>query len=141
MIDIESFVFDTVYNQMSVLHPEANISGGFDEKQTAYPNLVVRQISNIPYVFGNTDDSAENFSRVTFEVEATSDKVGTARSECKALLNDADGIMQSMKFRRTYMGSPLNINRTVYSQYARYEAIVGKPAEIDGKTVYQMYRR
>lgn len=146
MIDIGSMVFDTVYNQLSVLHSEANITAGYDEKLTAYPNVAVRQVGNVPYVSGNTDDCAENFTRVTFNVEVVSDKIGEARSECDDILNDADKIMQSMKFRRIYTSSWLNIGRNTFRKYARYEAIVGKPVTINvgqqnEKTIYQMYRR
>lgn len=141
MINIESLVFDTVYNQLSVLHPTANISAGYDEKNAVYPSVVVREIGNVPFVNGNTDDCAENYTRVTFEVEVISSKTGTARSECKAILANADAIMQSMKFKRTYTSQAFNIDRSVFRQYARYEAIVGKPIADGDNTVFQMYRR
>ena len=146
MIDIENFVFDTVYNQLSVLYPEANISAGYDEKSAVYPNVAIRETGNVPYQLTNTDNCAENYTRVTFEVEVTSNKTGTARSECKKILMDADTIMQKMKFRRTYMSDSQIIDRTVWRRYARYEAIVGKPVTVNSgqqneKTVYQMYRR
>ncbi len=146
MIDIESFVFDTVYNQLIVLHPSANISAGYDEKDTVFPTVVIRETGNMPYQSSNTDNCAENHTRVTYEVSVTSDKTGEARSECKELLKDADTIMQSMKFRRIYKSYSINIGRTSFRQYARYEAIVGKPVVVNAgqqneKTVYQMYRR
>ena len=146
MINIESLVFDTVCTQLSTSHPEANISDGYYERMATYPNLVVIATGNVPYQSANTDDCAENCTRVTFQLEATSNKTGTARSECVKLLADADTVMQSMKFRRTYMSEPQNIDRTIWRRYARYEAIVGKPYKVNEgqqneKTVYQMYRR
>ena len=141
MIDIESLVFDTVYNQLSVSHSGANITAGYDEKTAVYPNVVVREIGNVPYVSGNTDDCAENYSRVTYEVEVISNKAGSARSECRTILADADTIMQSMKFKRTYKSQAFNLDRSTFRQYARYEAIVGKPVTVDKNTVFQMYRR
>lgn len=141
MIDIEYPLFDTFQSQLSVLHPEANITAGYDEKRVVSPTVIFRETGNVPYQRGNTDDCAENFTRLTIEIEVVSDKVGTARSECKVILNDSDAIMQSMKFRRIYKSRPLNLNRNEYRQYARYEVIVGKPVTVDGNTVYQMYRR
>ena len=141
MISIEDFVFDTVYNQLSILRPEANISSGYDEKNATFPTVVIREINNVPYQMSNTDNCAENHTRVSFEVEVTSDKTGEARSECREILSDADTIMQSMKFRRIHKSYPINIGRTTFRQYARYEVIVGKPIEVNGNTVYQMYRR
>ena len=146
MIDIEDLVFDTVYNQLIQLYPSANITAGYDEKRAVYPAVVIRETGNLPYTEGNTDDCAENYTRVTYEVEVESNKENTARSECKAILNAVDGIMQGMKFRRIHKNRPLNVDRTVYRQYARYEAIVGKPIVYNAgtaneRTVYQMYRR
>ena len=146
MIDIDSMVFDTVYNQLSTQYPDVNITDGYDERMATYPNLVVVATGNVPYQSANTDACAENCTRVTFQLESISNRTGTARSECRELLDKADAVMQSMKFRRTYMSEPQNINRTIWRRYARYEAIVGKPVVVnagqpDEKTVYQMYRR
>lgn len=141
MIDIESLVFDTVYNQLHVLFPDANITAGYDEKLAVFPNVIVQEVGNVPYQRTNTDDCAENHTRVTYEVSVESNKENTARSECKAILNAADEIMQGMKFRRIHKNKPINIDRTIYRQYARYEAIVEKPIEVGDNTVYQMYRR
>lgn len=146
MIDIENLVFDTVYNSLHQQYPDADITSGYSEKRAVFPSVVVREVGNVPYQFGNTDDCAENYSRVTVEVEVESDKEGTARSICKELLNAVDDIMQSMKFRRIHKNRPLNVERTIYRQYARYEVIVGKPVVLNPntqqeKTVFQMYRR
>ena len=149
MIDVENLVFDTFYNAFHALHPDANITAGYDEQNAIVPCVVVRQTNSQPYRNSATDDCAENHTRITFEVEVFSDKADTGRSECKELLNDADTIMQSMKFRRIHLNRPLNIDRTLYRQYARYEVIVGKGiTTVTGTgneqvttTVYQMYRR
>ena len=86
---------------------------------------------------------------MTFEIEVYSDKENTGRSECKELLIAADDIMQSMKFRRIHLNRPINVDRTLWRQYARYEVIVGKPVTtVTGEgneqvttTTYHMYRR
>ena len=146
MIDIENLVFDTVYNALALLHPEASITAGYDEENAIFPAVVVRQTNSQPYRESATDDSSENHTRVTFEVEVYSDKESTGRSQCKEILMDADDIMQTMKFRRIHMNRPLNVDRTLWRQYARYEVIVGRPYVVDEgqvteKTVYPMYRR
>lgn len=149
MIDIENLVFDTVYNGLHTSYPNANITAGFDEQNAVFPSVVVRQTNNQPYREANTDDCAENYTRVTFEIEVFSDKENTGRSECKEMLMAADGIMQSMKFRRVHLNRPLNIDRTLWRQYARYEVIAGKPVttvtgtgdEQVTTTTFHMYRR
>ena len=103
--------------------------------------MIVRETNNVPVQSMNTDDCAENYSRLTYEIEVVSNQENTARSECKEILEAADTIMQSMKFRRIHKNRPVNTDRTVYRQYARYEVIVGKPYEKDGNTIYPMYRR
>ena len=141
MIDIENLVFNTVFDQLSALYPSANITTGYDEKEATYPTVIVRETNNVPVQSMNTDDCAENYSRLTYEVEVVSNREHIARSECKEILEAADTIMQSMKFRRIHKNRPVNVDRTVYRQYARYEVIVGKPYERNGNMVFQMYRR
>lgn len=141
MIDIENMVFDRFYNEMHVLHPEANITAGYDEQYAQFPVLVLRQTNSQPYRASATDDCAENHTRITVELEAFSDHMNTGRTECKELLDDGDAVLQSMKFRRIHLNRPLNVNRTLWRQYARYEVIVGKPITDGENTIYQMYRR
>lgn len=141
MIDIENLVFNTVFEQLSALYPSANITIGYDEKKATYPTVIVRETNSVPVQSMNTDNCAENYSRLTYEIEVASDKEATARSECKEILEAADTIMQSMKFRRIHKNRPVNTDRTVYRQYARYEVIVGKPYEVNGNMVFPMYRR
>lgn len=149
MIDIESLVFDTVYNTLHASYPNVNITAGYDEQNAIFPAVIVRQTNNQPYREANTDDCAENYSRVTFEIEVFSDKADDGRSECKELIIAADNAMQSMKFRRVHLNRPLNIDRTLWRQYARYEVIVGKPVttvtgtgdEQVTTTTFHMYRR
>ena len=149
MIDIENLVFDTVYNALIQQYPSANITAGYDEQKSIFPTVIVREKNNRPYRASATDDCSENHSTIVFEIEVLSDKAATGRSECKDILNAVDDIMQSMKFRRTHKNHPLNIDSTVWRQYARYEVIADKGIQVtrtvDGKqvvdTVYHMYRR
>lgn len=141
MIDIENLVFNTVYDQLTAIYPSANVTIGYDEEKATYPTVIVRETNNVPVQSMNTDDCAENYSRLTYEIEVVSNREHTARSECKELLEAADTIMQNMKFRRIHKNRPVSVDRTVYRQYARYEVIVGRPYEKDGNTVYPMYRR
>ena len=149
MIDIENLVFDTFYTAFHTLHADANVTAGYDEQNALFPSVIVRQTNNQPYREMNTDDCAENYSRITFEIEVISSKADTGRSECKLLINDADTIMQSMKFRRIHLNRPINVDRTLWRQYARYEVIVGKPTttvtgegdNTETTITYHMYRR
>lgn len=149
MIDVENLVFDTVYTALIQQFPNVNITAGYDAQSAVYPVVVVREVNNQPVVSTATDDCSENHTKVTYEVEVYSNKGDTARSECKELLNAVDDIMQEMKFRRVHKNLPVNIHRTVFRQYARYEVIVGKGVttvtgtgdEQVTTTTFQLYRR
>lgn len=149
MIDIENLVFDTVYNALILQYPGAVITNAYSEQTAAFPVVIIRETNNQPYRASATDDCSENHSRLTYEIDVYSDKESTARSECKEILNAVDLIMQTMKFRRVHKNRPINVDRTIYRQYARYEVIADKGTQVtrivDGKevtdTVYHMYRR
>jgi len=141
MIDIESKVFDTIFNAVKDSYPKADITTGYDEKTATFPCVVVYEVDNVPYQRTNTDNCAENYSRISYEVSIYTDNVNHAKTEGKAIFEIVDTALQELKFRRLRKNRPLNINRTVFRQYGRWEVIVGKPVEVDGNTVYQMYRR
>lgn len=149
MIDVENLVFDTIFNGVRNVHQDIEVSKGFIEESAVFPCIVVRETNNVPVQRMNTDDCAENFTRITYQIDIYSDNASRSRSECRELLNLVDEIMQNMKFRRIHISEPLNVKRTIFRQYARYSVIVGKgittTTEIDGeqvvKTTFQMYRR
>lgn len=145
MIDIENLVINTMIEGIHTVYPDISVSRGFIEETATFPCIVIRETNNIPVTKMDTDDCSENFTRVTYQVDVYSDKVGTARSECRDLLKLVDNIMTGMKFRRIHANEPLNISRTIFRQYARYVAIVqkGVTTTVNGEdtTVFQMYRR
>ena len=143
MIDIESKIVDTIFNAVKdeSAYPNADVTTGFDEKTATFPCVVVQEIDNVPYRRTNTDDCAENYTRLTYEVSVYTDNVNSAKTEGKKILGIVDSAMQSLKFRRLRKNVPLNIARTIFRQYARYDVIVSKPMLVGNDTVYQMYRR
>ena len=149
MIDIESLVFNNVYDGVHNVYADIEVTKGFIEETATFPCIVIREANNVPVQDTNTDPSAENYSRLTYTVEVYSDKAGTARSECRDLMKLVDGLMQDMKFRRTYVGDPLNINRSIFRLNARYTVVVGQGiTTVSGSgneqtetTTFHMYRR
>lgn len=149
MINVENLVFDTVFNAVRTVYPSIEINKGFIEETAVFPCIIIREVNNIPVEETNTDDCAENYTRLTYQVDVYSNKAGSARSECKDLLELVDTTMQSMKFRRTHTSEPFNINRTLFRQYTRYTVIVangvdtvtGEGNEQTTTTTFQLYRR
>ena len=141
MIDIESKVVDTIFNAVTAVYPNADVTTGYDEKTAVFPTVVVEEVNNSPYRQSATDDCSENHARITYEVNVYTDNTGTAKSVGKDILNIVDLALQGLKFRRIHRNKPLNLNRTVFRQYGRWEVIVGKPGTDGDNTIYQMYRR
>lgn len=143
MIDIESKVFDTVFNAVKAqnAYPDADVTTGFDEKTATFPCVVVEEVDNAPYRRTSTDECVENHARIIYEISVYTDNKNVAKTIGKAILSIIDDAMAGMKFRRTRKNKPLNTARTIFRQYARYEVIVAKPITVGNNTVYQMYRR
>ena len=143
MIDISSKVFDTVFNAVtaSTAYPTADVTTGYDESTAKFPCVVVEEVDNAPYQRGNTDNCAENYTRLTYEISVYTDNVNVAKTKGRDILNIVDTALQSLKFRRVRINKPINISRTIFRQYGRWEVIVGKPIADGKNTIYQMYRR
>ena len=141
MINIESKIVDTVFNAVKTAFPDADITTGYDEKTAIFPCVVVEEVDNVPYRRTNTDDCGENYSRITFDISVYTDNKDNAKTVGKSILEIVDTEMQGLKFRRMRKNKPVNIDRTIFRQYARYDVIVSKPTEINGNTVYNLYRR
>lgn len=143
MIDIESKIVDTIYNAVKAnnAYPDADITTGYDEKTAIFPCVVIEEVENTPYRRTNTDDCSENHARISYEVSVYTDSKDHAKTEGKAILDIVDNALQGLKFRRVRKNKPLNISRTIFRQYGRWEVIVGKPITVGNNTVYQMYRR
>lgn len=141
MIDIESKIVDTVFNAVIAQYPNADVTTGYDDTTAKFPCVVVEEANNSPYRMTNTDDCAENHTRLTYDVSVYTDNANNAKTTGRDILKIVDDALQSLKFRRVHISKPLNTNRTLFRQYGRWEVIVSKP-RIEGEdTIYQFYRR
>ena len=141
MIDIENMIMDRLTTGLGESYPSANVTSAFVEEEVVFPSVTVRQKNNVPLRRMNTADCAENYSVITYEITVYSSKRDQSQSECRKVLNLADGIMQDIGFRRIYMSENFNLSRTLTRRYARYEAIIRAPMEIGEDTVFEVYRR
>lgn len=140
MIDIESKVFDTVYNAVIAQFPSARIDAGYVEASSTFPAVSVVETNSVPVMRTNTDDCSENYTRMYYEVNIYSDKQDLAKSEAKAIAQVVDTAMTGLKAYRTMMHQLPNQDRTIFRLYLRYEVIVREIHNGDD-TVYQFYRR
>lgn len=143
MIDIEPKIVDTIYNAVKAqnAYPDADVTTGFDLQTATFPCVVVSEIDNAPVRKTDTDDCAENYTRLIYEVSVYTDNANKAKTEGREILGIVDSALQGLKFRRMRTNQPLSISRTIFRQYGRWEVIVGKPITVGNNTVYQFYRR
>lgn len=140
MIDIESKVFDTVYNAVMTAFPNARVDAGYIERSSTFPAVSVVETNNIPVPSTDTDDNSENYTRLYYEVNIYTNTHNTAKSEARAIAKVIDDAMKSLKCYRTMMHQLPNQDRTIFRLYTRYEVIVRQIVDGDN-TVYQFYRR
>lgn len=143
MIDIQNMIVDAIFNAVKAenAYPNADVTTGFDMKTAVFPCVVVEEVNNAPLRSTDTDDCAENHTRLVYEVSVYTNDISKAKTEGRNILKIVDDTLQGLKFRRTRTNQPLNISRTIFRQYARWEVVVGKPITVGNNTVYQMYRR
>lgn len=141
MVDIESKVVDTIFNAVTAVYPNADVTTGFDSKTAVFPCVVIEEVENTPFRRTATDDCSENHTRVGYEVSVYTIDFNSAKTEGKKIIGIVDTALSGLKFRRVRKNQPLNVARNLFRQYGRWEVIVGKPVEVGKKTVYQMYRR
>ena len=143
MIDIQNMIVDAIFNAVKAenAYPNADVTTGFDMKTAVFPCVVIEEVNNAPLRSTDTDDCAENHTRLVYEVSVYTNDISKAKTEGRNILKIVDDTLQGLKFRRTRTNQPLNIARTVFRQYARWEVVVGKPITVGNNTVYQMYRR
>lgn len=143
MIDIQNMIVDAIFNAVKAenAYPNADVTTGFDMKTAVFPCVVIEEVNNAPLRSTDTDDCAENHTRLVYEVSVYTNDISKAKTEGRNILKIVDDTLQGLKFRRTRTNQPLNIARTIFRQYARWEVVVGKPITVGQNTVYQMYRR
>lgn len=143
MIDIESKIVDTIFNAVKANNafPDADVTTGFDETTAVFPCVVIEEITNTPLRSTATDNCAENHTRLVYEVSVYTNDASSAKTTGKEILKIVDTALQGLKFRRVHKNRPLNIRRTLFRQYGRWEVIAGKPVTDGQKTIYQLYRR
>lgn len=94
-----------------------------------FPTMMIREISVVP--IGNGIDLTDNVYRLTWEVEAFSDKKTGAEEEAYNLVRKAEEFFNSIGFRMT-MNAPTENTKeiTIRRHLARFTRVVGSNDEI-----------
>ena len=138
MIDIENIIIDNLSEAFDGI---ATVSSVYTEDPESFPWVYARVVTNTTASRYNDDRLYEHAVNLTFRIEYYSALTAGAKQEVKDLMQIGDTCMSDMKFIRTSSGLIPNYDRSVTRGYADYTAMVWEPREVDGNTVYQIYRR
>lgn len=140
MIDVYNYIFTQVYNGVVTDTPTCKVAEGYPPVSSTFPIVTVNEIDNSTLEYSQDNDLKEHHARVSIGIEVYAngeDKKATATHLAKLV----DNLMQNLKFTRTMKAPMPNIDDSIYRITLRYTAIVGEPKEVNGNTVYQIYRR
>lgn len=141
MIDIENMVFTAVYNAVIAVYSNAYITSTYESIPQKFPCVHIAEIDNYAYTRSQDEQLKEHNANVTYEVNIYSNLANKNKEEAKKIMSIVDETMQNLKFTRQMMSPTPNFDRTKYRITARYRAVVAEPKTINGKKVYQMYRK
>lgn len=141
MTDIESTVFQRLYDAVIAEFPNANIISDDTESPASFPTVAIVEQDNAVYEKTIDSSSIENHSKLMYTVNVYTNNSATRKSEAKKIMAAVDKAMQDILFRRIMLSPAPNIDRSIYRLTARYTAVVGKVSAKNDKTVYQVYNK
>ena len=122
MIDKENEVYTRVRSAILAEFPNANVTSTYVNKPSAFPHVSIEQSDS--YTPSRYVSSAwnEEYARIMYTVNVYSNKVGTAKSEAKAIMRIVCDEMHHMNLLRESCVPTPNVNdATVYRMTARFE--------------------
>lgn len=133
MKDIENVVYDPIAKALRSHFIGIDVSGDYVRMPGTFPHVSLVLNDSYTSLRRLDTSSEEKYSTVMFEVNVYSNKVGTKKSEAKAIMNFIDGMMYSMNFVRIARNPvPNKEDSSIYRLTARYRA------ETDGEKLYRI---
>jgi len=126
MIDVETQIFDKVYNAVIAVYPNADVVSETVLAPSAFPCVSLEEADN--YSTRNTRDSGsnENHVDVMYELNVYTNKTVGKKAECKAIFALVDNTLLSLGFTRTSKTPVSMDDSTKYRLTGRYIATVSK---------------
>lgn len=126
MIDVETQIFDKVYNAVIAVYPNADVVSETVLAPSAFPCVSLEEADN--YSKRNTRDSGsnENHVDVMYELNVYTNKTVGKKAECKAIFALVDNTLLSLGFTRTSKTPVSMDDSTKYRLTGRYIATVSK---------------
>jgi len=124
MITYENQIFTSIATALRTEFPGIYVSGELNLNPEQFPACYIEESDNYVMQSGRTENTAENYSVVTYEVNVFSNKQIGKKQEAKAIMATVDQLMDSWNFTRLAL-LPVNIDSsTKYRLTARYTAVV-----------------
>lgn len=126
MIDFEDNVIDYLSRNLETMFPKINVTTEFSlSDESTFPTVLVYEMDN--YTYTPTLDSSlkENHARVTYQVEVYT-KGSRSKSKAKKILNEVDGLLQSVGFIRQIKTNMATGYTDMTRFVTRYQALISK---------------
>ena len=141
MIDIENKVFNDIAVPLREQFNGIYVVGEYMELPNKFPCVTLVEEDNFTHTQSQDTSLRENHADLVYTVNIYSNKTNGKKAEAKEIADVIDGLMQDMKFTRTFRSQIPNTDRTVYRIVMRYSAVVSKGIK-DGETItHQMFRK
>ncbi len=130
MIDVETQVFNDLYNSVHQAFPDVMMGTISDPVEITFPYVNIRVSDSAPtYQFVNSS-RVEKFRDITIEIEVYTNLVSGRKAQAKAIMALIDSEMLAMGATGTALNpadltNPAN-NSAVFRLFARYRATVDK---------------
>lgn len=125
MNDFENEVFTSVANDLHSHYSDVTVKGEYVRHPANFPMVAISEYENVMVDTLKDSSQEEKYSGLAYRLQVFSNKIGSKKSEAKAIFATADEKLRSMGFhRRTYTTTPEIYDATIYSIVATYEAII-----------------
>lgn len=119
MIDVETEVFDTVYQAVYRLVPEGCVSGVYVPQPPAFPFVTLMETDNATYTRQRSTAVDEEYAVVTYEANVYAND----KHECREVMDAIDTALVRLNFTRLSMAFTPNLaDETIFRITARYRA-------------------
>lgn len=121
MIDAEVKIFNRAYDSIAPLCAKNMFVSQQVMNPTAFPAACLFELDNTTIRNRQSSTPKENFSRITYQMEA----YAQSKSKCREVYMAGDEAMIAMNFSRisgNYIDNPSNMK--VFRYVARYEAMI-----------------
>lgn len=136
MIDVESKIFNIIYDAVMAYDNTIYVTSEVAVAPPSFPAVYVEQIDSYDPPQFRISSRAETYAVVVTDVEVYSNAPNGKRAEAKSILTVIDDKLRSEGFRRTTMNytdltdnrnsSVSNRNQTIIRLLGRYEVLVNE---------------